>query len=153
MAKRRKRGRKAVGGLARFETAALVAERDRRLAELQERRGEALAALEEIDRALADLGGTAGPRPSRPGRTKAGRKKAGRRTKAGGGRQRGGASLADAIAGVLSSGDPKSGPDLIAAVRKAGYRSSSPNFRSMAQQRLLKDPRFKRVSRGVYALK
>jgi len=152
MAKRSKRGRKSAGNLRGYDTAALVAERDRRVAELQERRGEALAALEEIDRAIADLGGTAGPRPSRPGRKKAARKKAGRKKKAAGGRRRGGASLADAIAGALSGG-AKPVPDLIAAVREAGYRSSSPNFRSMVQQRLLKDGRFKRVSRGVYALK
>lgn len=153
MAKRMKRGRRPGGGLAGYETAALVAERDRRVAELRERRGEALATLAEIDRAIADLGETAGPRPSQPGRRKPASKKAGRKKKAGGGARRGGTSLADAIAGVLSDGGATSVPDLLAAVRKAGYRSSSPNFRSMVQQRLLKDGRFKRVSRGVYALK
>ncbi len=152
MAKRSKRGRKSASGLGRFDTGALVAERNRRVAELQERRDEALAALEEIDRALAELGGAAaGPRPSRPGRKKGASKKTGR-TKKAGGRRRGGASLADAIAGALSGG-AKPVPDLIAAVREAGYRSSSPNFRNMVSQRLTKDPRFKRVSRGVYALK
>lgn len=149
MAKRSKRGRNPAGNLRQYDTAALVAERDRRMAELREQRGEALAVLEGIDRAIADLGGAA---ESRPSGARAG-KKAGRKKSAGDGRSHGGMSLADAIAAVLSSGGPTSVTDLAGAVRTVGYPSSSPNLRSMVQQRLVKDRRFKRVSRGVYALK
>ena len=35
----------------------------------------------------------------------------------------------------------------------AGYRSSSPRFRAIVNQTLIKDPAFKRIRRGVYTAK
>lgn len=148
MAKRNKRGRESASVLARFDTAALVSELDRRRVRLQFHREELQAEIQEVEQAIADLSGEPEPRPSKPGRKSGGRgKPAGQR------RGRAGVSLADAMASALSGGGAKSVPDLIAAVRRSGYRSSSPNFRSMVSQRLVKDGRFKRVSRGVYLLK
>jgi len=44
--------------------------------------------------------------------------------------------------------------DAIDAVKKAGYRTSSPNFRTIVNSTLLKFPEtFKRVGRGMYTAK
>ncbi len=38
-------------------------------------------------------------------------------------------------------------------VQKAGYRTTSPNFRTIVNQTLINSPAFKRVSRGKYTVK
>lgn len=39
------------------------------------------------------------------------------------------------------------------AVQKAGYKTTSPNFRTIVNQALIKDKRFKRASRGKYTVR
>lgn len=60
-------------------------------------------------------------------------------------------SLPDALMEALGD-STMSIPDLTEAVQRNGYRSTSPNFRSIVNQTLLKDSRFKRVGRGEYAV-
>ena len=45
-------------------------------------------------------------------------------------------------------------PDIVEGVQAAGYKSSSPNFRGIVNQTLIKErKKFQSVSRGVYAMK
>lgn len=43
--------------------------------------------------------------------------------------------------------------EIVDAVQKEGYRTTSPNFRTIVNQTLINNPAFKRVSRGKYAVK
>ena len=61
-------------------------------------------------------------------------------------------TLADALAHMLKD-QHMSVTEVSAAVQGAGYRTTSPNFRTIVNQTLLKDARFKRVSRGRYTVK
>lgn len=61
-------------------------------------------------------------------------------------------SLADALSAVLK-GQTMSIAESIDAVRKAGYKSDSPNFRTMVNIALIKKDRFTRVSKGKYTAK
>jgi hypothetical protein len=138
-----------VSSLQGFSTAALVAERDRRRAALEQQAQAARKQLDEIERALAALGGA--PKRPAPAAPAARRSRGGAARR--GGRGGTGAPLAQAVTDALTKHGPMRVPDLIAAMRKAGYSSASPNLRSMVSQRLTQDGRFKRVKRGVYAIK
>ena len=61
-------------------------------------------------------------------------------------------NLADALASLLSN-RTLSVTEASEQVQSAGYRTTSPNFRTIVNQTLLKDPRFDRVSRGRYTAK
>lgn len=61
-------------------------------------------------------------------------------------------NLADALAEMLED-RVMTVTEVSVAVQKAGYKTTSPNFRTIVNQTLLKDPRFKRVSRGKYTVK
>ncbi|MBX7134394.1 MAG: hypothetical protein K1X67_17110 [Fimbriimonadaceae bacterium] len=61
-------------------------------------------------------------------------------------------SLADAVAGVLGK-RPMTIAAVMETVNKSGYVSSSPNFRTMVTQTLIKDHRVKRAGRGLYVAK
>jgi len=76
------------------------------------------------------------------------------RVGAGGGRKRprNDSNLADALAGVLKSAT-MSVTEVAEAVQRAGYQTTSPNFRTIVNQTLIKDNRFKRVGRGRYTVK
>lgn len=65
-------------------------------------------------------------------------------------RMKQGLSLADSIVAVLTK-RPKKIDDIMEAVKANGYVSTSPNFRIMVTQILIKDRRIKRVRRGQYA--
>lgn len=58
-------------------------------------------------------------------------------------------NLADALAALLAR-STMSVTEMADAVQRAGYRTTSPNFRTIVNQTLLKDKRFRRVSRGRY---
>lgn len=62
-------------------------------------------------------------------------------------------SLVAMMRDAMANGKPIKVGDLVAAVQKAGYRSSSGNFRALVNQTLIKDKGFTQVSRGVYQLK
>jgi len=58
-------------------------------------------------------------------------------------------NLADALVKVLKTAT-MSVTEVSEAVQHAGYKTTSPNFRTIVNQTLIKDKRFKRVSRGQY---
>lgn len=61
-------------------------------------------------------------------------------------------SLVDTMQKVLS-GKTLSVDEVTKGVLDAGYKTSSSKLRVMVNLTLIKDPRFKRVSRGVYTIK
>ena len=61
-------------------------------------------------------------------------------------------NLADALCELLRE-QTMSVTEIAEAVQKAGYKTSSPNFRTIVNQTLLKDGRFKRMGRGQYTAK
>ncbi len=62
-------------------------------------------------------------------------------------------SLVDALVKVLT-GKTMGVTEMAGAVQKAGYRTSSPNFRTIVNQTLIKNTdKFKRVGRGQYTAK
>jgi hypothetical protein len=67
----------------------------------------------------------------------------------GGKRPRNTANLADALAALLANAT-MSVTEAAEKVQEAGYRTTSPNFRTIVNQTFLKDKRFRRVSRGRY---
>lgn len=105
---------------------------------LTARRERLLAKVTELDAEIAKLGG---------------------RVRGGGGggpgsrpRAKNDSNLADALLKLLAKA-PLSVTDAAEAVQKAGYVTTSPSFRTIVNQTLIKDKRFKRVSRGQYQAK
>mgnify|MGYP001797748407 CR=1 FL=1 len=71
----------------------------------------------------------------------------------GGKRHRNATSLVEVMREVLS-GTELNVTELAEEVQRAGYMTTSPNFRTIVNQTLIKYPKmFKRVSRGVYTAK
>ncbi len=108
-----------------------LARRRRGVARLERRRDRLTAELAEINAQIAELGGSSGGGGGR------------------GGRGRNSMTLPDALYQVLQ-GRTMSVTEAADAVRSAGYSSSAANFRTMVNQALLKDKRFKKVARGQY---
>ncbi len=75
-----------------------------------------------------------------------------RRAAAGRRRPRNDSNLADALVSVLKT-KTLSVTDVAQAVQEAGYVTTSPNFRTIVNQTLIKDKRIKRVGRGQYTAK
>ena len=72
----------------------------------------------------------------------------------GSGRVRNEMSLNETLEQVLrSSGKPMRVGDIVDAVEKTGYRSSSANFRGIVNQTLIKDKRFVASERGMYQIR
>lgn len=107
---------------------------NRQLTKLIRRRDKLASQLVELDAEIVRHGGKGAGRGS------------GRR------RPRNDANLADALEGVLKNAT-MSVTEVAAAVQKAGYITTSPNFRTIVNQTLIKDSRFKRVGRGQYTVK
>ncbi|MBI3817391.1 MAG: hypothetical protein HY286_01775 [Planctomycetes bacterium] len=79
-------------------------------------------------------------------------KKAGKK-RAGGGRRPAGEDLSTYISSALSSArGPLGISEIASAVKKAGYATSSANFKGIVAMRLSTNKRFKRVARGSYTL-
>ena len=110
---------------------ALVAKRDALNCQIAE-----LEALGAVKPAAARLGRKPGRKPGR---------RAMRAARPG--------SLRGALAEALASKKKLSVAEMVAAVRAAGYKSQSKFFPKVVGMTLAKDKRFKRISRGVYALR
>lgn len=67
-------------------------------------------------------------------------------------RPRNDSNLADALVSLLT-GKVLNVTRIAKAVQEAGYKTSSPNFRTIVNQTLIKDKRIKRVGRGQYTAK
>jgi len=124
-----------------------VQKRQKQLPSLQKRRARLAADLDLLDRVIAALTGSSGPRRGRPRGSGVARVRRKQRAK-------NKVSLADALVSVMrKSGEPTSAPEAAEAVKKVGYKSKAASFRKIVALTLAKDKkRFKRVSRGKYAL-
>lgn len=101
---------------------------------LMSKREKLAAKLAELDSEIARHGGSV---------------RSGRR---GGSRPRNDTNLADALLAVLT-GATMGVTEVAEAVKKAGYKTSSPNFRTIVNQTLINSGKFKRVGRGLYTSK
>lgn len=146
MAKKRKKTGSSRTNLSKISTAALQSELERRegeLGELEAYRDELLAELKEVERDLKDLGAVVSSvaRATRTGT---------RGPRAGGGkRPRNKMNLEEALAKVLRN-KTMGVSEVAEAVQKAGYKTTSPNFRTIVNQTLLKSKLIKKLSRGAY---
>jgi septal ring factor EnvC (AmiA/AmiB activator) len=112
----------------------ILSDRQSELKKLVKQRKRAQKELDRIDAQIAQLGGTAS------GRTSAG------------GRPRNAMSLVEALTKVLQgAGKPMSVGEITDAVRASGYRSSSPSFRLIVNQTLIREKKlFSPTGRGIY---
>lgn len=135
---RRGRGSVSSNGISpvSLRTAELAAElkrRQRGVNVLHRRREHLMNQLENVNAQIAELGGNGiGVTAS--------------------GKARNAQTLPDALHGVLQ-GREMSVVEAVDAVRASGYVSGAANFRTMVNQALLKDRRFKKVRRGVNTAK
>lgn len=118
------------------EIQAELRRRQKDVSGLQKKRDRLAAQLAELDMQLADLGyaqegmqGIMGV----PGRR----------------RPRNEMPLTDALVELLKD-KTLSVTEAAIEVQKAGYKTTSPNFRTIVNQTLLRDKRIKRVGRGLY---
>ena len=173
--KKVRRTRRAGRGLASVTIAALQAELTRRLEALQAKRDELVADLEALDAEIGTYegGDAAAPRRrrrvgrpakkrrvGRPAKKKkvgrpAGKKRVVRRKAktAKGRRPRNTANLVESLQKLLAN-KTMAVTEMADAVQKAGYKTSSPNFRTIVNQTLINNKKaFKRVARGQYTAK
>lgn len=122
-------------GLSRLSTQELHAEIRRRaggVRRLEHKRDKLAAKLAIVERQIASLDGNANGVPGRRHQNKL--------------------TLLQTLAKVLS-GKTMSVTEAAEAVRKAGYRTGSLNFRTQVNIALIKGNGFKRVGRGQYTAK
>lgn len=130
MAKSPKSGRDGLESVSITLLQAEINRRGKSLKSLIKRRDNAVEKLKKLNELVAASGGSA--------------------VRGGGGRERG-TGLRDTIAKVLS-GKTMTVGQIADAVVKAGYVTSSPNFRMMVNQQLITNKKlFKRVGRGEYS--
>jgi len=103
-----------------------------------------IAARDTLSRLIAELEGLGGAKPAERKRRKKARR-AKRAPQAG--------SLANALAQALKVNGKLSVAEAVAAVQARGYKSKSKTFRLIVNQMLSKNKLFKRVGRGLYALR
>ncbi len=119
-----------------------ISRRQRRLPEL-------IAARDTLNRLIAELEGLGGVKATAVARKKPGRRKASRRAakpaRAG--------SLSSTLAEAIGAKGKLTVTEAADAALAAGYKSKSKDFRNMVGITLSQDRRFKRVGRGVYALR
>jgi hypothetical protein len=108
-----------------------------------------IAARDALNRLIAELEGLGGVKAAAHGRRKAGRRKATRRTM----RPARVGSLSSTLVEVLETKGKLTVAEAAEAVLTVGYKSKSKDFRNVVSMMLSQDKRFKRVGRGVYALR
>lgn len=131
--------RQAVRGLAKVPSHALARELNRRqkvASQLEAKRTNLLAEVADLEREIREYGG------SLEGKALRGSPQSGRST-----------TLPQALAQLLK-GRTMSVTDAAQAVQKAGYKTNSPNFRTIVNAAVLKrTDLFRRVARGQYTAK
>ena len=111
----------------------LLSSRRSRLNQLVRERRKIEQRLSQIEREISRLSGRAG---------------------AGTARARNPQSLVRTMEGILrSAGKPMAVGDIMNAVLKTGYRTTSDNFRGIVNQTLIKEKQFSSAGRGMYQLK
>jgi hypothetical protein len=126
------------GGLTSVSVGELRKEltrRQRRVGAMVKKRDRLLEKARAIDAQIAELGGAA-----------MGAGGTGRR------RPQNESNLVEALAGVLKD-KTMSVTDVAEAVQKAGYKTTSANFRTIVNQTLINSGKFKRLGRGQYTAK
>jgi len=132
--------------LAKLPLASLQAEIQRR----QELLPKLLKERDELNAWIAELEGSAGePAPAAQPEGKKPGRKPGRKAK----RVKNALSLPEALASVFAGKEKLGVGEAAEAVLATGYKSNSKIFRTIVNQMLLKDKRFKNVGRGEYTLK
>jgi len=127
----------SIDSLSLVDLEQTIRERRRDLQKLERKRAKVQRKLDLLDRRITSLAGSA-----------IGGRRGGR-----GSRPRNESSLSEAIAQVLSKASAAMNVGEIAEkVQAGGYRSGSANFRSIVNQRLVGEKRFKSAGRGVYQL-
>ena len=120
--------------------------------EIQRRREELpklIAQRDELNRRIAELEGPAAPKR----RARKARKASKRKRRVTEEPTKGTLTLNDALAQVLKGKKGVSVAEALKGVLALGYKSRSKDFRFLVNQTLHRGDRFKRISRGVYALK
>ena len=105
-----------------------------------------IAARDELNRQIAELQPLGAATPKAEAQVAGKLVKKGRRAK-------NKISLADALAEILKGKKATAVAEATEAVLASGYKTASGAFKSLVNQTLIKDKRFKSVSRGQYALK
>ena len=117
-----------------------LARQSQLLGKLQTQRKKVAKQLDQIDKKIAQL----------DGKETGGKKSAPKKTLK---RAKNKQSLNETLAAVLKGKKAVSIGDATKLVLAAGYKSNSRQFQGIVNQTLLKDKRFKKVGRGMYALK
>ena len=129
-----KRSSNSISNLSIAELNREISRRRRSLPALQRRREKAMEKVAKIDAMIASLGGSTGGGAGRRGRG----------SNAG--------TLADFLKRALT-GNTMGVTEVAEAVKKIGYNTNSPNFRTIVNAALMnKKNGFKRVSRGQYTV-
>jgi chromosome segregation ATPase len=114
-----------------------LARRGRRVGTLERKRDRLLDKVRKLNDQINEFGGaTRGLIAAASGRT----------------RPRNEANLVESLQKVLTD-KVMSVTDVAEAVQKAGYATTSPNFRTIVNQALIASGKFKRVDRGQYTAK
>ncbi|MCA9291274.1 MAG: hypothetical protein KDA25_09095 [Phycisphaerales bacterium] len=138
------------GGLSAASIADLRHEIDRRqkaIGKLETKRDALAAQLAAVDAEIGEIRSLAGGGGARRGRTVVAKRGGARK------RPRNAMNLVEALSKVLA-GVTMSVTEVAGAVQKAGYRTTSANFRTIVNQALISNPSvFKKVERGRYTAK
>jgi hypothetical protein len=130
------RGRPATNQLSIAQLEALLEKHRAKVSELSREREKLQGKLDSLDAEIAALGGS--------GAVSSGRGKRAKNDK----------SLSETLVEVLTAhGSPMKVANIVDAVTLSGYKSSSPQFRSIVNQALIKDKRFHNTGRGFYEFK
>lgn len=119
-----------LNGLTTEELQAELRRRERQLGNLHRKREKLMHQIQEIDAQIIAEGGIVSDGVPRK-------------------RFRNDSKLADALVDLLSD-QTLSVTEATQKVQDAGYRTTAANFRTIVNQTLIRDTRFKRVSRGQY---
>lgn len=128
----------ALDNLSLDELQREMARRESQMKRLVTKRDRLIEQLREVEDEIQTLGGagafgmTAGGRPRR--------------------RPQNDSSLSEALLALLKN-QTMSVTQASEEVQRAGYQTTSSSFRTIVNQTLIKDPRFKKVSRGQYTAK
>ncbi len=117
--------------------------KEKQLKALTARRKKITTQLSAVDREIALLGGNAAPAKKAKKKTMRKRRK----------RTRNKENLAGVLEAVLKGKKGVKVSEAVRLVRATGYKSTAKLFGNIVSQALTSNKRFKKISRGVYALK
>lgn len=116
-----------------------ISRRGSRATSLERKRDKMMAKIDAMNAQIRQHGGSRGGGAAGGGR-------------GGRGRARNASNLVESLQKVLTD-KTMSVSDVTEAVQKAGYSTTSPNFRTIVNQALISSGKFKRMGRGQYTVK